>query len=70
MDTRDLTNRDQSVEERAETLSRELNLPDDAAQSAARDRSSPQPTRKPASEDVELERIAAAQTQNAGEGKH
>ena len=65
MDTRDTKVRDESIPERASTLTNELKVPPDAAVSAARDQNSPQPTRKPASEDVELERIASAQQQNA-----
>ena len=67
MDTRDLKTRDQNVEEHATMLAEEMKLPRDAADSVARDRSSPQPTRKPASEDAELDRIAAAQQQNAAQ---
>ena len=69
MDIRDTEVRDQSIPERAETLTNELKVPPDAAVSAARDRNAPQQKRKPASEDVELDRIAAAQAQNAHDGK-
>ncbi len=65
MNIRDESTRDQNVDEHADMLVDEMKLPPDAADSVARDRTSPQPTRKPASEDAELERIAAAQQHNA-----
>ncbi len=53
--------KDETVDERAVIFRDELGIPVDAARNAARDSVAPTPTRKPASNDVENERIAAAE---------